>query len=95
VIGDFQEAGQADVGLSGLPPVVLPSSIADLAVDAARRAFDDGPWSTLSGTHRRDLMLKLALLVEQNADELALAEARDNGLILVSISYLSTRQASL
>jgi acyl-CoA reductase-like NAD-dependent aldehyde dehydrogenase len=52
---------------------------ADLAVKAARAAFESGPWSKFTGNQRRDLMLKLADLIEANADELAAAESRDNG----------------
>jgi acyl-CoA reductase-like NAD-dependent aldehyde dehydrogenase len=61
----------------------LPSLQIDRAVDAARHAFDEGPWRSYGGAQRRDLMLKLAHLVELNADELALAEASDNGWSVV------------
>ena len=52
---------------------------ADLAVKAARAAFEEGPWSKFHGSQRRDLMLKLAALIEQHADEFAQQESRDNG----------------
>ncbi len=54
----------------------------DIAVKAARAAFEDGPWSKMSGAQRRSLLLKLADLVEKHADELALMESRDNGVHL-------------
>jgi len=50
----------------------------DIAVKAARAAFN-GPWSKLTGRQRRDLMLKLADLIEQNAEEIAAMESHDNG----------------
>ena len=51
----------------------------DLAVKAARAAFEGGAWKDFSGRQRRDLLLKLADLVEQNAEELAHMESLDNG----------------
>ena len=54
----------------------------DIAVAAARAAFESGPWSKMSGRERRDLMLRLADLIEQNAEELAHMESLDNGLHL-------------
>ncbi|HEY1356779.1 MAG TPA: aldehyde dehydrogenase family protein [Thermoleophilaceae bacterium] len=50
----------------------------DRAVKAARAAFE-GKWSKLPAAARTQLMLKLADLVEQNADELAQLESLDNG----------------
>lgn len=51
----------------------------DDAVGAARRAFDDGRWSGLSGAVRADAMMRLAGLIEQHAGELAELESVDNG----------------
>ncbi len=51
----------------------------DRAVAAARRAFDEGPWSKMSATERGRLMYKLADLVEANKKELAALETLDNG----------------
>jgi len=51
----------------------------DLAVDAARKAFKDPSWKSLSGTERGALMTKLADLVEQHAETLATIETLDNG----------------
>jgi len=52
------------------------------AVGAARLAFDDGPWSKMTGADRGRLMRRLAGLVDENAEELAVAEVRDNGKLL-------------
>jgi len=51
----------------------------DRAVRAARRAFDEGPWSKMSPSSRGRLITKLADLLEQNLDEFAELESMDNG----------------
>lgn len=51
----------------------------DLAVKAARRAFEDGPWATMSAAERGRLLYKLADLIEKHQEELAALEALDNG----------------
>ena len=40
------------------------------AIRAARRAFDSGPWSTVTPRERADLLLSLADVMERNAVEL-------------------------
>ncbi len=51
----------------------------DRAVTAARRAFDDGPWSKMSTSERGKLMWKVADLLEANLEEFAEIESLDNG----------------
>lgn len=51
----------------------------DLAVKAARKAFEEGPWSKMDARDRGILMNKLADLIEEEADELAALESLDNG----------------
>lgn len=51
----------------------------DLAVKAARKAFDEGPWSRMSASQRSRLIYKLADLMEENKVELAQLETLDNG----------------
>ena len=51
----------------------------DLAVKAARVAFEDGPWSRMSPADRAKLLWRLSDAIEANADELALIETLDNG----------------
>ena len=51
----------------------------DRAVQSARAAFDAGPWTTFSASHRSQLIWKLADLIEDNKEELAQLEALDNG----------------
>jgi len=51
----------------------------DLAVKAARKAFDHGPWRTMDARERGRLMHRLADLIEEEIDELAMLESLDNG----------------
>lgn len=51
----------------------------DLAVKAARKAFDVGPWSKMSAAERAKLILKLADLIEKHQEELAQLDTLDNG----------------
>ena len=51
----------------------------DKAVKAARKAFEKGPWRKMSARERGRLIYKLADLIEQNFDELAMLETLDNG----------------
>ena len=51
----------------------------DLAVAAARKAFEQGPWGKMDARERGRLMYKLADLMEENIDELAALETLDNG----------------
>ncbi|KAK4430783.1 Aldehyde dehydrogenase family 2 member C4 [Sesamum alatum] len=51
----------------------------DLAVKAAREAFDKGPWPRLPGCERRRIMLKFADLIDENVEELAALDTIDGG----------------
>ena len=51
----------------------------DLAVKAARKAFETGPWPKMSAGERGRLLNKLADLIEENKEELAALESLDNG----------------
>ncbi|KAJ9167795.1 hypothetical protein P3X46_019389 [Hevea brasiliensis] len=51
----------------------------DLAVKAARDAFDNGPWPRLPGVARARIMQKFADLIEENVEELAALDTIDAG----------------
>jgi aldehyde dehydrogenase (NAD+) len=51
----------------------------DRAVAAARRAFDDGPWSRFSPMQRQRVMLKLADLIDENIAEFGLLDSMEMG----------------
>ena len=52
------------------------------AVDAARDAFDKGRWPRMSPPERASIIYKLADLIEQNIDQLALLETLHQGKTL-------------
>ena len=58
-----------------------PAAVDD-AVQAARRAFTDGPWATMAATERARLMRRLGELLSRDAEQLGQAETRDNGKII-------------
>ena len=64
IIGTFSHCGAADV---------------DCAVAAARRVFNQGTWSRAAPEYRKEILLKLADLVEKNKNELAVLESVDAG----------------
>jgi aldehyde dehydrogenase (NAD+) len=64
VIAEVQEADKEDV---------------DIAVAAAKKAFEVGPWRKMTGQEKGKLMFKLADLIDKHADELSVLESLDNG----------------
>jgi phenylacetaldehyde dehydrogenase len=58
------------------------------AAEAARRAFDSGPWSKLTPYERGRLLLKLADLIEKNQEELAQIECVDAGKPIMQARYV-------
>src|SRR6478735_5914010 len=74
VITTVAQAGSADV---------------DRAVAAARAAFEEGSdWRKMTPGDRGRAMIRLAMLVEQHADELAELESLDNGKPLKFARYV-------
>lgn len=64
VLGKVAEGDKADI---------------DLAVKAARRAFESSAWSKMTASERGRIIWKLGDLIEENGDELAELETLDNG----------------
>lgn len=64
VIADVPRGGPEDV---------------DRAARAARTAFDEGPWPSMSATDRGRVLLRLADRIRSTAEELALLEVRQGG----------------
>lgn len=52
---------------------------ADRAIAAAREAFDHGPWPRMGYEKRQKILHRLADLMDEHAQELALADTRDMG----------------
>jgi len=71
-VDPYTQAAYAEVALGGQAEV-------DRAVAAARRAFDEGPWPRMGLAERGALLHRLADLVLEHTDELALADTTDMG----------------
>jgi len=54
----------------------------DVAVAAAREAFDNGPWGRSTARERSAVLRRIGDLLTQNAERLALVESTDNGKLL-------------
>src|SRR5215471_17791003 len=62
-------------------PIAGPSDV-DLAVRAARRAFDEGPWPRTRAGERVRVLRTIADLVRAHGDELLRLQALDNSVPL-------------
>ena len=51
----------------------------NLAVEKAREAFDQGRWSKMHPSERKDILIRLCKLITRNARELAVMESIDSG----------------
>ncbi|WP_127112873.1 aldehyde dehydrogenase [Shimia sediminis] len=51
----------------------------DFAVEKAREAFDDGRWSRMHPSARKDVLIRLCKLITRNARDLAVMESLDSG----------------
>lgn len=65
----------------------------DLAVAAARRAFEAGGWAQMKPVDRERVLHRLADLIEKHADELAELEAIDNGKSVVMARHVDIKAA--
>ncbi len=52
---------------------------ADAAVQAARKAFESGPWPEMSAADRAKILWKIGDLIDQHNEELGTLETLDNG----------------
>lgn len=66
---------------------------ADRAVEAAREAFDNGPWPRMGYEKRQQILHRLAALMEEHADELAMADTRDMGKPITQAHHDVARSA--
>lgn len=76
--GTFESVNPA----TGQPHATVASGMvddADRAVEAARRAFDEGPWPRMSPTDRKRILYRIAELIDDHREELASWESRDMG----------------
>ncbi len=61
----------------------------DLAVKAARRAFESGAWTNLPPSARQRLLLRLADAIEAEIDDIALLESFDNGMPVGAARFIA------
>ncbi|MBI4533331.1 MAG: aldehyde dehydrogenase family protein [Candidatus Melainabacteria bacterium] len=59
----------------------------DLAIAAARKAFDEGPWPKLTAAERAQFLFKLSDKIESQSDELAQLETLNSGKPLRESQY--------
>jgi gamma-glutamyl-gamma-aminobutyraldehyde dehydrogenase len=78
VLTDVADAQQAEV---------------DLAVAAARRAFDSGPWPRLAPADRGRVLLRIADLLEERRDRLALTVSLEMGKPITDAYDIELRAA--
>src|SRR5258706_16165665 len=74
---------------TGKPWALIPECDAadvDLAVDAASRAFETGPWPAMTQTARGKILRRIAQLIETHAEHLVQIEVRDNGKLISEMS---------
>ncbi len=57
------------------------------AIRAARKAFDDGRWSSVSATERGKLLIRVADLLERDTEVIAHAESLDTGKRIIEARY--------
>ncbi|WP_343562306.1 aldehyde dehydrogenase [Kiloniella sp. b19] len=55
------------------------SSDVDYAVERAQKAFDDGVWSNLAPSERKDIIIKWCKLMQRHRHELAVLESLESG----------------
>lgn len=70
---------------TGEPWALIPecdAKDADRACEAAWRAFDKGPWASMTQTARGKVLRRIAGLIEKHAEHLAQIEVRDNGKLI-------------
>ena len=73
-------------------PVAGPGDV-DLAVRAARRAFDEGPWPRARASERIRVLRRIADAVREHGDELLKLQALDNRVPLSFGSIYATSPA--
>lgn len=66
----------------------------DRAVAAAREAFEAGIWSKAAPSHRKAVLQRLAQLIDDNAEELALLEALEAGKPISECMGLDTPESA-
>lgn len=64
------------------------------AIEAARRAYDEGPWGRMSAKERSKLLLKAGQLLAARAEEFAVTETLECGKLYMSALYYESQMAA-
>ena len=78
VLADVASGGAADV---------------DVAVQAARRAFDTGPWPKMTAAERAAVLRRIASILRERAQEFIQLEVLDIGMPITQMKALAARTA--
>ena len=65
----------------------------EFAVTKAREAFEDGRWSRLHPSARKDVLIRLCKLITRNARELAVMESLDSGKTIYDCESVDVPEA--
>lgn len=76
--GSFQTINPSDETVLASVAAATAEDV-DLAVKAARKAFDEGPWPRMSGAQRGRILRAIGKGIRDRLNELAEIEVRDNG----------------
>ncbi len=65
----------------------------EMAIDAARRAFDEGPWGKMSVKERSKLLLKAAQILDRRKEEFACIETLECGKLYGGCRYFEAEMS--
>ncbi|WP_026566025.1 aldehyde dehydrogenase family protein [Bacillus sp. UNC41MFS5] len=84
----FESLNPATGEVNALVAEAGPEDV-NLAVEAARKAFETGPWANMAPGDRGRLLYKVAQALWEKADMLAEVETRDNGLPINETKFIA------
>ena len=98
--GSFHEASGPELVTSNPATGAVLAKIAmadtadvDLAVSKAREAFDQGVWSQMHPSARKEILIKFAKLLKRNHHQLAVIEALDSGKPIADCAEIDLPEA--
>lgn len=63
------------------------------AISAARKAYDEGPWSKMSAKERSKLLIKAGQILSRRLEEFAAIETLECGKLYMSVLYYETQMS--
>src|SRR5690625_2339126 len=84
----FESINPANGSVNGVISKVSTEDV-DIAVKAARKAFESGPWKEMAPSDRGRLLYKVAQALWEQADKLAEIESRDNGVTINENKFIA------